>query len=260
MASGGAEYARQVLSLALGADKASTVINRVAAAQPFEFLRRVDPKQIAIVLETEHPQTVALILSHLAPNQTASVFPSLSEDLQVEVARRIATMDRTPPEVVLRVAEVLQRRLSAATPAGTVKVGGYEHLAAVLTTLDKGTERRILERLTEADPAVADQVRMMMFTFDDMILLDDRSMQRVLRDVDQRDLAIALKAARDDVKEHFFRNMSSRASEMLREEIQFSGPVKIKNVEEAQQRVIAVVRRLEEAEEIFIARGEESFA
>lgn len=257
VSSGGADYARQVLNLALGADKADVMLNRVTAAQPFEFLRKTDPKQIALVLESEHPQTTALILAHLPPNQTAAVLPNLSEDLQVDVARRVATMDRIPPEIVHQVAEVLRHRISSMAQQGSLRVGGFEHLAAVLTTVDRGTERRILERLVEEDPTIADQVRMMMFTFDDIISLDGRSLQRVLRDIDTRDLALALKAAGDDLKEHFFSNMSSRAAEMLREEIALSGPVKIRNVEEAQQRIVAVVRRLEDEEEIVISRDSE---
>ncbi len=257
---GGVEYAREILSLALGPEKAGSVLERVAAAHPpmpFEFLRKSDPKQMAGFLQNEHPQTIALILSHLPPVQAAAVLTNLDDELQADVARRVATMDRTPPDIVARVEEVMRRRMSALISQDALRVGGTEYLVKVLTSVDRGTEKHILDRLAETDPALAEEIRKMMFTFDDLILLDDRSVQRVLREIDMKDLALALKAARDDLKEHIFSNMSTRAAEMLREEIAFLGPVRIRNVEEAQQRIVTVVRRLEEAEEIVIARGEE---
>ncbi len=260
VATGGVDYAREMLSKALGPDRATALIERVVATHPpapFEFLRKSDPRQMATFLQNEHPQTIALILSHLQPVQAAAVLTNLGEDLQAEVARRIATMDRTPPEIINRVEEIMRRRLSSLISQDTRSVGGTGHLVAILTTVDRSTERHILERLTETDPVLAEEVRKLMFTFDDLILLDDRSLQRVLREVDMRDLALALKAARDDLKEHIFSNMSSRAAELLREEISYLGPVRIRAVEEAQQRIVSIVRRLEEAEEIVISRGEE---
>ncbi|GBD15857.1 Flagellar motor switch protein FliG [bacterium HR26] len=260
VATGGVDYAREMLAKAFGPDKATALIERVVATHPpapFEFLRKSDPRQMATFLQNEHPQTIALILSHLQPVQAAAVLTNLGEDLQAEVARRIATMDRTPPEIINRVEEIMRRRLSSLISQDTRSVGGIGHLVAILTTVDRGTERHILERLTETDPQLAEEVRKLMFTFDDLILLDDRSLQRVLREVDMRDLALALKAARDDLKEHIFSNMSARAAELLREEISYLGPVRIRAVEEAQQRIVSIVRRLEEAEEIVISRGEE---
>lgn len=260
IAHGGVDYARHVLSLALGEEKAEELIDRVIQMNPpapFEFLRKSDAKQLASFLHNEHPQTIALILSYLAPIQAASVLTALSEDLQAEVSRRIATMDRTPPEIVARVEEVMRRRLSSLISQDARRVGGTAYLVAVLTTVDRGTEKHILDRLAETDPELAEEVRKMMFTFDDMILLDDRAIQRVLREVDMRDLALALKAAKDQLKERIFTNMSTRASETLREEIAYLGPVRIRMVEEAQQRIVNIVRRLEETEEIVIARGEE---
>jgi len=260
VATGGVDYAREMLAKALGPDKATALIERVVATHPpapFEFLRKSDPRQMATFLQNEHPQTIALILSHLQPVQAAAVLTNLGEDLQAEVARRIATMDRTPPEIINRVEEIMRRRLSSLISQDTRSVGGTGHLVAILMTVDRGTERHILERLTETDPELAEEVRKLMFTFDDLILLDDRSLQRVLREVDMRDLALALKAARDDLKEHIFSNMSARAAELLREEISYLGPVRIRAVEEAQQRIVSIVRRLEEAEEIVISRGEE---
>lgn len=260
IATGGVDYAREILSLALGAEQADQIINQIVAVnppQPFEFLRKSDPKQLAGFLQNEHPQTIALILSYLPPTQAAAVLTNLGDSLQADVARRIATMDRTPPEIVARVEEVMRRRLSSLISKDALRVGGTEYLVSLLTTVDRGTEKHILDRLAQTDPELAEEVRKKMFTFDDLIHLDDRSIQRVLRDVETRDLALALKAARDDLKEHIFSNMSTRAAELLREEIAFLGPVRIRNVEEAQQRIVTTVRRLEESEEIVIARGEE---
>lgn len=259
---GGMAYAREMLSRALGPEKAEEVLDRVVVAHPpapFGFLRRSDPKQLAGFLQNEHPQTIALILSHLSPTQAALVLTNLGDDLQADVARRIATMDRTPPEIVARVEEVMLRRLSSLLSQDALHVGGTSYLVQLLTTVDRVTEKHILDRLARTDPELADEVKKLLFTFDDLISLDDRSIQRVLREVDTRDLALALKAARDDLKEHIFGNMSQRAAETLREEIQYLGPVRIRNVEEAQQRIVGIVRRLEEAEEIVVARGEEQF-
>ncbi len=260
IASGGVDYAREMLSLAIGAEDAAALLERVVAmhpAAPFEFLRKSDPKQMAAFMQNEHPQTVALILSYLPAAQAAMVLTNLGDGLQADVARRIAAMDRTPPDIVARVEEVMRRRMSSLISQDAMRVGGTEHLVNVLTTVDRGTEKHILDRLAESDPALAEEIRKLMFTFDDVILLDDRAIQRVLRDVDSKDLALALKAARDDLKEHIFNNMSSRAAEVLREEIAYLGAVRIRNVEEAQQRIVTIIRRLEESEQIIIARGEE---
>lgn len=260
VATGGVDYARKILTLAFGEDRATRLIEQVTASNPtapFEFLRKSVPSQLAGFLQNEHPQAIALILSYLPSEHAAGVLTHLSEELRPEVAYRIASMDRTPPEIVERVEGVIRRRLSSLILQDTREAGGPEHLVAVLTAVDRGTERQILDRLTETDPQLAEEIRKRMFTFDDIILLDDRSIQRVLRDIDTRDLALALKAARDDLKERIFTNMSSRAAEMLREEIAYMGPVRIRNVEEAQQRIVTIVRRLEEEEQIIIARGQE---
>jgi flagellar motor switch protein FliG len=260
ISTGGVDYANEMLSLAIGPERARLLIDRVVVTRPpapFEFLRKSDPKQMAVFLQNEHPQTIALVLSHLSSIQAAAVLINLSENLQADVARRIATMDRTPPEIVQRVEDVMRRRMSSLITQDAMRVGGTQYLVQVLTSVDRGTEKHILDRLTETDPSLAEEVRKMMFTFDDLIALDDRSIQRLLRDVDSKDLALALKAAREDLREHIFGNMSSRAAAMLREEIDFLGPVRIRNVEEAQQRIVQIVRRLEESEEIVISRGGE---
>jgi flagellar motor switch protein FliG len=182
---------------------------------------------------------------------------SMNEEMQVDVAMRIATMDRTPPEIVQRVEEILQVRMSSVISQEYTTVGGTPYLVEILTSVDRATEREILDRLEDEDAAIADEVRKLMFTFEDIISLDARSVQRVLRDVQMKDLALALKAARDDLKEHIYSNMSQRAAEMLREEIEISGPARIRTIEDAQQRIVAIIRRLEEQEEIIISRGGE---
>jgi flagellar motor switch protein FliG len=258
--SGGMDYAREMLHRAFGEEHADDILRKVGMtipAKPFEFLRKSDPRQLANFLQNEQPQTIALILSHLPATQSAEVMSSMNEEMQVDIAMRIATMDRTPPEIVQRVEEILQMRMSSVISQEYTTVGGTPYLVEILTSVDRATEREILDRLEVEDAAIADEVRKLMFTFEDIISLDARSVQRVLRDVQMKDLALALKAARDDLKEHIFSNMSQRAAEMLREEIEISGPARIRTIEDAQQRIVAIIRRLEEQEEIIISRGGE---
>jgi flagellar motor switch protein FliG len=260
ISSGGMVYAREMLHRAFGEEHADDILRKVGLtipAKPFEFLRKSDPRQLANFLQNEQPQTIALILSHLPATQSAEVMSSMNEEMQVDVAMRIATMDRTPPEIVQRVEEILQVRMSSVISQEYTTVGGTPYLVEILTSVDRATEREILDRLEDEDAAIADEVRKLMFTFEDIISLDARSVQRVLRDVQMKDLALALKAARDDLKEHIYSNMSQRAAEMLREEIEISGPARIRTIEDAQQRIVAIIRRLEEQEEIIISRGGE---
>lgn len=260
ISTGGAEYAREMLVRAFGEEYADEILRKVGMtipAKPFEFLRKSDPRQLANFLQSEQPQTIALVLSHLPPPLSAEVMSSFPEELQVDVAMRIATMDRTPPEVIQRVEEILQVRMSSVISQEYSAVGGTQYLVEVLSAVDRATEREILDRLEDEDAEIAEEVRKLMFTFEDIINLDSRSVQRVLREVQMKDLALALKGARDDLKEHIFSNMSQRAGEMLREEIEISGPARIRTIEDAQQRIVAIIRRLEEQEEIIISRGGE---
>lgn len=257
---GGVDYARDMLHAAFGEAHGDDILRKVGQtipAKPFEFLKRSDPRQLANFLQNEQPQTIALILSHLPATQSAEVISSFPEEMQVDVSLRIATMDRTPPDIIKRVEEILQMRMSSVISQEYTTVGGTAYLVDVLSSVDRATEREILDRLEDEDAEIADEVRKLMFTFEDIISLDARSVQRVLREVQMKDLALALKAARDDLKEHIFSNMSQRAAEMLREEIEISGPARIRTIEDAQLRIVAIVRRLEDQEEIIISRGGE---
>ena len=259
MSEGGIEQARKALESAFGIDRANEVINRVVQALqvlPFDFVKKTDPSQLLSFIQDEHPQTIALILAHLNPNQAAAVLSGLPQELRAEVARRIAIMDRTPPEVIREIERVLERKLSSAViTQGFTAVGGVKSLVEVLNWVDRTTEKTILENLTDTSPDLADEVKKLMFVFEDIILLDDGSIQKVLREVDSKELALALKGVGDEVQNRIFRNMSDRASTMLKEDMEFMGPVRLRNVEEAQQRIVGVIRRLEEAGDIIVARG-----
>jgi len=255
---GGVDYAKQLLEKALGPEKAMEIIDKMVSnlqVKPFEFLRRVDPVQLVNFLQNEHPQTIALVLSYMPPQQAAIVLSALPEELRPDVVRRIAMLDRAMPDTVKEVERLMEEKLSAFTAQSFAQVGGIETAVEMINSLDRSTERTLMEALSETDPELAEEIRKKMFVFEDIVKLDDRSVQVVLQQVDKRDLALALKAANDEVKEKIFNNMSKRARSLLEEEIQFMGPVRLKDVEEAQQRIINVIRRLEEAGEIVIARG-----
>jgi flagellar motor switch protein FliG len=258
--SGGMDYAREMLVRALGEERAQEVIDRLAAQrrpQRFQFARESDPSQLAQFVSNEHPQTIALILSHLQPNQAAQTLGHLPGELRTDVALRIATMDRTPPEVVEQVEDVLKRKFSSVITRDFTSVGGTQFLVNILTNVDRGTEKHILEYLDETNGELATEVRKLMFVFDDLVRLDDRSRQRVLREVDSKDLALAMRGVSEELQERIFRNQSSRAAQALREEMEIGGPVRLRQVEEAQQRIVNIVRRLDDAEEIVIQRGGE---
>ncbi len=254
----GETFAYEVVREAYGPDLAEDVISRVRKAQipaPFEFLRDADPSQVRELLATEHPQTIALVLAHLDPRSAARVLTELDAPLQVDVARRIAMTEQVSPETVAVVEAQLRSRMAAFAAGSTTTVGGARPLAHVLNQVDRSTERQILGGLAEIDPVLADEVRRYMFVFEDVLLLDDRAMQRVIRELDAKDIALALRATTEEVKEKFFSNMSHRAAEMLREEMELAGQVRMKNVEEAQGRIVEVIKRLEEQDEIVISRG-----
>lgn len=255
---GGLDYARNVLVQALGEDRAQEVLSRlsqVIQVSPFEFLRRTDAAQILNVVSNEHPQTVALILAYLPPDTAGQVLSALPAELQSEVAMRVALMDRTSPEVIMEIESVLERKLSSVISQDFTSAGGIKALVEVLGQVDRSTEKGILESLEEQNAELADEVRRLMFLFEDVVLLDDRSVQQVLREVDGRELAVALKGAADPVKDKILKNMSSRAAENVMEDLQYMGPVRVSQVEEAQQVIVGVIRRLEDAGQIVIARG-----
>ncbi len=256
---GGIHQARKALEAAFGPDKANEIVNKVIQTMqvlPFDFVKKTDPTQLLSFIQDEHPQTIALILAHLSANQAAAVLSGLPQELRAEVARRIAIMDRTPPEVIREIERVLQRKLSTAVVSqGFTAAGGVKSLVEVLNWVDRTTEKTILESLTETSPELADEVKKLMFVFEDIILLDDSSIQKVLREVDGKELALALKGVGEEVQNRIFKNMSERAATMLKEDMEFMGPVRLRNVEEAQQRIVGVIRKLEEAGEIVVSRG-----
>ncbi len=257
---GGVENAKKVLEAAYGSDRADEMIRKVLNAmqvQPFEFLKRADPQQLLSFIQDEHPQTIALILAYMPLGQSAAVLTKLPQDLRAEVAERIAMMDQTPPEVIRRVEHVLEKKVSSLLNQEMTKAGGPKALVDLLNRVDRSTERFIMESLGESNPELAEAVKNMMFVFEDIIQLDDRAIQSILKETDVKDLAMALKGVNPEVQEKIYRNMSERAVSMLREDMEFMGPVKLRSVEEAQQKVVAAIRRLEEAGEITIGRGEE---
>lgn len=260
IAEGGVDHARKVLEAAFGSDKASEMIQRVQAAMqvvPFDFLKRADPAQVLSFIQDEHPQTVALILAYMPIHNAATVLTRLPTDLRAEVAERIAMMDQTPPEVIRRVEQVLEKKMSSLLSQDMTKAGGPKALVDLLNRVDRSTERLILDSLSENNPDLADAVKNMMFVFEDIVQLDDRAVQQVLKEVDVKDLATALKGVPPEVQDKVYRNMSERAMNMLKEDMEFMGPVKLKLVEEAQQKIVSVIRRLEESGDINVGRGEE---
>ena len=258
IAEGGVDNARKVLEGAFGSAKAEEIIKRIVNAMqvvPFEFLKRSDPQQLMGFIQDEHPQTIALILAYIPVNLAASVLSMLVPDLRGEVAERIAAMDQTPPEVIRAVEKVLERKMSNILNVEMAKAGGPKALVDLLNRVDRSTERFIVEALSESNPELAEEVKNMMFVFEDIITLDDRAIQSVLKEVDLKELGLALKSVNDEVRDKIFKNMSERAVNMLKEDMEFMGPVKMRSVEEAQQKIVAVIRRLEEAGEINVGRG-----
>ncbi|MBI2767320.1 MAG: flagellar motor switch protein FliG [Chloroflexi bacterium] len=257
---GGFEYAEELLRLALGEDKATELIDRLSATSPsvpFGFLRHLNTQQLVNFLGNEHPQTIALLLSFLQAEKAAQVLSTLDSETSADVAQRIALMDRANPEIVSEVEAVLRRKLSAVLqPAReTQTVGGLDVLVNLLKKSSRMTEKTIIEALEDNEPELAEQVKKRMFVFENVAMLDDRSIQRILREVEVKDLSLALKATPEPVKDCILRNMSTRASAMLKEDMEASGPVRLRQVEEAQSRIVEVIRRLDDAEEIVIARG-----
>ncbi|MGN0352719.1 MAG: flagellar motor switch protein FliG [Roseburia sp.] len=258
IAEGGIGYAKELLEKALGGDKAQDVISKLTASlqvRPFEFVRKTDPSQLLNFIQDEHPQTIAMILSYLTSAQAAMVISSLTPEKQADVAKRIAMMDRTSPDVIKEVERVLERKLSSLVNQDYTIVGGVDAIVNILNTVDRGTEKHIMENLEIEEPELADEIRKKMFVFEDILLLDDRAIQRVLRDVDNSDLSVALKSANEEVQNVIFKNLSKRLAAMIKEDMEFMGPVRMKDVEEAQQKIVSIIRKLEDSAEIVISRG-----
>ena len=258
IAEGGISYAKDLLEKALGADRARDVIGKLTASlqvRPFEFVRKTDASQLLNFIQDEHPQTIALILSYLSSSQASTIISALSPDKQTDVAKRIAQMDRTSPDVIKEVERVLEQKLASLVNQDYTIVGGVDAIVEILNTVDRGTEKHIMENLEIEDPELADEIRKKMFVFEDILSLDDRSIQRVLREVDNNELAIALKGANEEVQNLIFNNLSKRLATMIKEDMEFMGPIRMKDVEEAQQKIVNIIRKLEDSAEIIISRG-----
>ncbi|MCR2805009.1 flagellar motor switch protein FliG [Paenibacillus sp. SCIV0701] len=255
---GGITYAKDILEKALGESKALEVINRLTATlqvRPFDFARKAEPTQILNFIQNENSQTIALVLSYLQPDQSSQILSSLPQDKQADVARRVALMDSTSPEVISQVERVLEQKLSATVTQDYTNAGGIDSIVQILNGVDRGTERTILDALEIQDPELAEEIKKRMFVFEDIVNIDNRSIQRIIRDIENADLQLALKVASEEVREAIFRNMSKRMADTFKEEMDIMGPVRLRDVEEAQTRIVATIRRLEESGEIIIARG-----
>ena len=257
---GGIDYARELLEKSVGSQKAIDIINRLTSSlqvRPFDFIRRTDPTHLLNFIQQEHPQTIALILAYLEPAKAAIVLQNLPDEIQSDVAKRIATMDRTSPDVLREVERVLEKKLSTLSSEDYATAGGVESIVEILNLVDRASEKTIIESLEDDDPDLAEEIKKRMFVFEDIVMLDDRAIQKVLREVDTQELAKALKAVDTEVQDKIFKNMSKRASAMLKEDMEYMGPVRLKDVEEAQQKVVSIIRHLEDTGEIVIARSGE---
>lgn len=255
---GGIGYAKTVLEKALGKDHAQAILNRLTSSlqvRPFDFARRADPGQLLNFIQNEHPQTIALILSYLEAEQAGVILSSLPQEVQADIARRIATMDSTSPEVISEIEAVLERKLSSTVTQDFSETGGVGAVVEVLNGVDRATEKTILDALEEKDPELAEEIKKRMFVFEDIVTLDGRSIQRIIRECENEDLILSLKVSSEEVQDILFGNMSQRMAESFKEEIEVMGPVRLRDVEEAQTRIVGNIRKLEDAGEIIIARG-----
>ncbi|MGN1331432.1 MAG: flagellar motor switch protein FliG [Lachnospiraceae bacterium] len=258
IAEGGIGYAKELLEKALGSEKAVSVISKLTASlqvKPFEFVRKTDASQLLNFIQDEHPQTIALILSYMSAGQASMIISALPPERQADVAKRVALMDRTSPDIIKEVEKILESKLASLVNQDYTIIGGVDAVVEILNAVDRGTEKHIMETLEIEEPELADEIRKKMFVFEDILLLDDRAIQRVLRDVDNNDLAVALKGANEQVQTAIFNNLSKRLSAMIKEDMEFMGPVRMKDVEEAQQKIVNIIRKLEDAGEIVISRG-----
>lgn len=258
---GGLDYAKNILTKALGSQRAKEIINTVAEItqqrKPLEIARKADAQQLFNTISKEHPQTIALILCYLQSDKAATILSGLPQDLQSDVAYRVASMHRTSPTVIKQVESVLEKKLSSIIGNDYANIGGVSTLVDILNSSDRGTEKNILENLEIKQPELAEEVREGLFVFEDIVLLNSSAIQRVLRDVDNRDLSLALKGSSEDVANVIYKNLSKRAAQTLKEDIEFMGPVRLTEVEEAQQKIVSIIRMLDESGEIIISRGGE---
>ena len=255
---GGMGYAKAVLKKAIGQSKADQLLEKVAQSmktRAFDFLKNVDPSHLLSFIQNEHPQTIALVLSYTSTAEASQVLSSLPREIQVNVAERIANMDRTSPETVKEVEKVLETKIAAIGTVDYAEIGGTKYVAEILNSVDRGTEKYILEEMSASQPELTEEIRKRMFVFEDIATLDNQSIQRFLQDVDSKDLLIALKGSSKEVQDVFYSNMSSRMSETMKEDAKYLGGVRLSDVEQAQQKLVALIRNLEEAGEVYISRG-----
>ncbi len=256
---GGIGYARTVLEKALGESKANELIDRLSSSlqvRPFEFVRKADTAHISNLIYNESPQTIALLLSYIEPKQAAEVISTLEPEAQVEVIRRIANMSSVQPEYIQEVERIMEKRLASMGMSDKTEIGGIDSVVKIVNSIDRGTEKFILESLDSNDTDLADEIRKRLFVFEDITKLSNQAIQRVLKEVENADLTIALKGATDEVKKVIFANVSSRVQEMMKDDLEVMGPVRVRDVEAAQQKIVNVIRQLEEAGEIIVSRGE----
>lgn len=255
---GGIDYAREILNSAFGEDVTNNLIGRLSASlrvKPFDFIRKADSTQVLNFIQNEHPQTVALILSYVDPKHAAQILSALPLEKQTSVIARIANMGITSPEYIKETERVLEKKLSTLSLGDHTVTGGIDSLVTILNSVDRGTERHLLEALEETDAELVEEIRKRMFVFEDIVKLGNQSIQRVLKEIDNRDLAIALKGATNEVAKIIFDNISKRLQEMIKEDMEYMGPVRVRDVEEAQQKIVNVIRRLDDSGEIIISRN-----
>lgn len=258
MSEGGIGYAKDVLEKAMGSQKATEIINKLTASlqvRPFDFVKKADAGQLLNFIQNEHPQTLALVLSYLNPQQAGIILSSLPQAKQADVAMRIATMESTSPQVIKEVEFILEKKLSSMVTKDFASTGGIQAIVDILNSVDRATEKFIMETLEVEEAELAEEIRQKMFVFEDILNLDSVYVQRFIREVENNDLTVALKGCKEELQEYIFSNMSKRMAEMLKEDMQFMGPIRLKNVEEAQQKIVGIIRRLQDAGEIVISRG-----
>lgn len=259
LAQGGKSYAKQLLEMTYGSDEAKKIMGRLETlmnANPFQFFNEADPVQLATSFQNENPQLVALILAYLNPTQSAKVLNVLPPEIQAQVAMKIADMDTTNPEILSDIEKIVESKFSSVVVQDFSQAGGVDTLANILNRTDRSTERNVMELLEIENPSMADEVRELMFVFEDIVSLDDKSIQRVLREVNTKDLALSLKGTKPEVREKIFKNMSERAQQMLRDDMEYLGPVRAKDVQEVQTQICSTIKALEASGEIVILRGE----
>ncbi|MCD5413969.1 MAG: flagellar motor switch protein FliG [Clostridiales bacterium] len=255
---GGINYAKEILEKALGSQRAVDIITKLTASlqvKPFDFARKAEPAHLLSFIQNEHPQTISLILAYLPPEQSGKILSELPQAKQAEVAKRIATMDRTSPEIIREVESILEKKLSSVASQDFAAAGGLDSIVGILNSVDRGTEKNIMDTLDTEDAELAEEIRKKMFVFEDIISLDSTSIQRFIREIDNKEMAIALKGATDEVADIIYSNMSKRMAEMIKEDMEFMGPIRLSDVENAQQKIVNTIRALEETGEIIIARG-----